>query len=253
MVLFAIALGGAYVGGFAAGIIAAVFAAIVQLEWANLTGGTILRMTPFAMAVAFAVVISSGDMLVAAIAVVIIAAIIAGILSGGLWMPGGIVYASVLGIGLIAVRISPDYGLLAVVFLLAVVWATDSGAYFVGRYVGGPKLWPRISPKKTWSGVFGGLFGAVGIGFLIATMSEIPITFQLIVVAFVLSVACQLGDLFESWVKRRFGAKDSGSIIPGHGGVMDRVDGLVFATAAAVTIGVGHAGAGAIGRGLLIW
>jgi len=252
-VLFAIALGATYVGDLPAGIVAAIFACFVQFEWALLTGGTIVRMAPFAAAVAIAIIISSAGMLVAAIAIAVVATISAGVFARDVWLPGGVVYASVFGISLVAIRVSPDYGLAAVMFLLAIVWATDSGAYFVGRIVGGAKLWPRISPKKTWAGVIGGLIGAVAAGIAVASIIEIPVTSDLIVVTVVLSVSCQAGDLYESWVKRRFGAKDSGSIIPGHGGVMDRVDGLVFAAAAAVTIGAGHAGLGELGRGLLIW
>ena len=252
-VLFAIALGAAYVGDVPAGIVAAIFACIVQFEWALLSGGTIARMAPFAAAVAIAIVISSAGMLVAAISIAVLATISAGVFARDVWLPGGVVYASVFGIGLVAIRGSPDYGLSAVIFLLAIVWATDSCAYFTGRFVGGAKLWPQISPKKTWAGAIGGLIGAVAAGIGIASVVDVPVTSELIVAAVVLSVSCQSGDLYESWVKRRFGAKDSGSIIPGHGGVMDRVDGLVFAAAAAVTIGAGHAGPGELGRGLLLW
>jgi len=255
VVLFSIALGATYIGGIPAGIVVAIFACMVLFEWELLTGGSIARMAPFVAAVAIAIVVSSAGMLFTAIAIAI--AVLATIFAGGfardVWLPGGIVYASAFGIGLVAIRVSPDYGLSAVIFLLATVWATDSGAYFTGRLVGGPKLWPQISPKKTWAGVFGGLIGATAAGFGVASIIEIPVTVELIVVAVVLSVSCQIGDLYESWVKRHFGAKDSGNIIPGHGGVMDRVDGLVFATVAAVTIGAGHAGAGELGRGLMLW
>lgn len=253
IVLFALALGAAYFGGLVAGIVAAVFACAVQFEWAKLTGGTLARMAPFAAAVALAVILASAGMLVVAIAIVTLAAVAAGGFSRGVWLPGGVIYAAVFGIGLVAIRVAPDYGLAAVIFVLAIVWATDSGAFFAGRQLGGPKLWPRISPKKTWSGVFGGLIGAVVAAILMAFATEISITGELIIVALVLSATCQIGDLYESWIKRHFGVKDSGNIIPGHGGVMDRVDGLVFATAAAVVIGIGHGGIDQLASGLVLW
>ena len=118
-----------------------------------------------------------------------------------------------------------------------VVWATDIFAYFVGRAVGGPKLAPSISPGKTQSGALGGAVGGVVAGLLLAAAAGAGNLAWLGLVAFVLSIVAQAGDLFESWVKRRHGRKDSGALIPGHGGVMDRVDGLVAAAFALYVIG----------------
>jgi phosphatidate cytidylyltransferase len=118
-----------------------------------------------------------------------------------------------------------------------VVWATDICAYFVGRAVGGPKLAPSISPGKTQSGALGGTVGGVVAGLLLATGAGAGNLATLGLVALVLSVISQAGDLFESWVKRQHGAKDSSTLIPGHGGVMDRVDGLVAAALALYVIG----------------
>jgi phosphatidate cytidylyltransferase len=191
-------------------------------------------------------------MLTAAIGVAALAALLAGGISREIWLPGGVLYAASLGISLLAIRASGD-GLAALIFVLAVVWATDSGAFFFGRLIGGPKLSPRVSPKKTWSGAIGGLVTGLVVGLAAARVAGVSIAIGLVVLATVLSVFCQAGDLFESWVKRHFGAKDSGSIIPGHGGVMDRVDGLVFAAVAAAAIGAAHAGASGIGRGILTW
>ncbi|MDQ0320170.1 phosphatidate cytidylyltransferase [Pararhizobium capsulatum DSM 1112] len=152
------------------------------------------------------------------------------------WLCGGIVYAGLTGISLAAIRDDAHIGLIAMVFVFAVVWATDILAYFVGRAIGGPKLAPRISPGKTWSGAIGGaVFGVVaGVAVYMAEFSTVDIRIPLL--ALFLSVSSQIGDLFESFIKRRFGAKDSGKIIPGHGGVMDRVDGLVFASFAALFV-----------------
>jgi phosphatidate cytidylyltransferase len=114
-------------------------------------------------------------------------------------------------------------------------------------------LWPRISPNKTWSGAVGGLIGGLAGGVAVAYASGLGRLESLGVIALALSLVAQAGDLFESAVKRRFGAKDAGRIIPGHGGLMDRLDGFLFAAAAAAAIGILHAGTGAAAYGLLLW
>ena len=119
------------------------------------------------------------------------------------------------------------YGLLLAFWALGLVWATDIGAYFAGRSIGGPKLAPRVSPSKTWSGLGGGVLAALVLGFLLHRFAGLPI--QLAAASGLLAVAAQLGDLFESAMKRRAGVKDSGTLLPGHGGVMDRLDGVVAA------------------------
>ena len=132
-------------------------------------------------------------------------------------------------------------GLLNTAFLLTVVWASDIGAYGAGRLFGGPRLAPRISPGKTWSGGVGGLCAAVLAG---ACFGPFP---GALLVAALLGVVSQAGDLWESAIKRKFGVKDSGRIIPGHGGVLDRVDGLL--AAAPVAAGL----AAAMGPGMPVW
>lgn len=161
----------------------------------------------------------------------------------GVWPTLGLAYAGLLGIALSALRGADAAGLSATLYLFAVVWATDILAYFVGRAVGGPKLAPAISPGKTWSGAAGGTVAAVVAGIFVAGQLGSPLGWAaLLALTLVLSVVSQGGDLFESWIKRRFGAKDSSQLIPGHGGVMDRVDGL--ATAAFVLFLLGAAIAG---------
>ncbi|MGB1539806.1 MAG: phosphatidate cytidylyltransferase, partial [Rickettsiales bacterium] len=114
-------------------------------------------------------------------------------------------------------------------YLLAVIWATDIGAYFSGKQIGGPKMAPRISPKKTWAGLLGGMLSATIIGVILAWFFPFPHTFlQALWISPLLAVVAQIGDLFESWLKREAGMKDSGTLIPGHGGILDRVDGLTF-------------------------
>jgi phosphatidate cytidylyltransferase len=133
------------------------------------------------------------------------------------------------------------------------VWATDIMAYLVGRSVGGPLLWPQLSPKKTWAGAIGGLAGGVAAGSLVAWASAGTKPLVAGILALVLSIAAQGGDLFESWIKRRFGAKDAGALIPGHGGMMDRIDGFLAAALLALLIGSLRLGMAASARGLLVW
>jgi phosphatidate cytidylyltransferase len=154
-----------------------------------------------------------------------------------LWLAAGIVYAGSSGAVLIALR-EGSAGLAVIVFLFGVVWATDIVAYFVGRRVGGPKLWVRVSPKKTWSGALGGFAAAVAVGWLGFLLTGRASPGVWLAFAAFLSVFSQVGDLFESALKRHFGVKDSGHIIPGHGGVMDRLDGLVGAAVLGYAVAV---------------
>lgn len=155
----------------------------------------------------------------------------------GGWTAVGLAYAGLSGVSLALLRGGDTTGLIAVLFLFATVWATDILAYFVGRAVGGPKLAPSISPGKTWSGAIGGAVGGMVAGLALAALAGSANLAALALVALLLSIVSQVGDLFESSVKRRNGVKDSGSLIPGHGGVMDRVDGLVAAAFALYVIG----------------
>jgi phosphatidate cytidylyltransferase len=139
------------------------------------------------------------------------------------------------------------------VFLFAVVWATDILAYFGGRTFGGPKLMPAVSPKKTWSGAVCGTLGAICCGIAGAAWFGVRDLVAIAVVALVLSVASQGGDLFESWIKRHFGAKDASHLIPGHGGVMDRLDGFWAAALVGCLIGLSRGGFEDAARGLLVW
>jgi phosphatidate cytidylyltransferase len=155
-------------------------------------------------------------------------------------------------VALIWLRNDPSYGLEAVFWLLVMVWAIDSFAYFAGRTIGGPKLMPSISPKKTWAGLIGGMVGAVAAGVAAALMIGAGSPILLAVVSAGLAIVEQLGDFFESAMKRRAGLKDSGHLIPGHGGVLDRVDGLMAVTVAAALLGIVHNAANPA-AGVLIW
>jgi phosphatidate cytidylyltransferase len=169
------------------------------------------------------------------------------------WVAAGLPYAGALAVAPIVLRSDSSDGFLAMVFLFAIVWATDIAAYFVGRVVGGPKLMPSVSPKKTWSGAVGGMLAAVAVAIAVAKAAALTGTLEIAVLAVALSVFAQAGDLFESSLKRRFGAKDSSHLIPGHGGLMDRLDGFVSAAVVAVLIGLARGGLEAPGRGLLVW
>jgi len=168
------------------------------------------------------------------------------------WLAVGVIYAGAAAFCPIMLRADPDYGLITIIFLFAVVWMTDVVAFFVGRLVGGPRLWPAVSPNKTWSGAVGGFAGAIIAAFMVASFAALSHR-AAVVLGAVLSVASEAGDLFESHVKRRFGVKDASHIIPGHGGVMDRLDGFIFAAALATLIGLARGGLSEPGRGLLEW
>jgi len=155
-------------------------------------------------------------------------------------------------ISLLWLREGDDYGRIAVFWLLFTVWATDTFAYFAGRGIGGPQLAPRLSPNKTWAGLIGGMVGAALVGAITAMWFSLGSPLGLALVSAVIAVIAQAGDIFESALKRRAGVKDSGKVIPGHGGILDRVDGLVTAAVGAAIISTLH---GAMGpaAGVLLW
>ena len=150
-------------------------------------------------------------------------------------------------------RVDQQYGFVAIVLLFAIVWTTDVFAYFAGRAIGGPRLAPGISPKKTWAGAIAGALGAVIVAIVIASYFGAFDKRTIALIALLLSVCAQLGDLFESGVKRRFSAKDASGLIPGHGGVMDRLDGFWAAALAGCLVGLLRGGFDNAARGLLIW
>lgn len=174
--------------------------------------------------------------------------------AGGVrWAVLGIPYICLPVFALITLRADPVYGVACVVWLLIVIWSTDTAAFFAGRSIGGPKLAPRFSPKKTWSGAIAGVVCAAAAGAAFAWFAELPGWIGLAVVSAIVSVIGQVGDLIESAFKRRFGVKDSSNLIPGHGGVLDRLDSLVTASVAALGIGLLHSGFPNAARGTLVW
>lgn len=145
------------------------------------------------------------------------------------WISAGMVYLATPLAALLVIR--EDMGLWPVLWLIGVVIASDVGGYFAGRMLGGPKFWPAISPKKTWSGTVGGWVLALVFGLFYRVFSGADIGFlQVMLFSVLLAMAAQAGDLFESWLKRKAGIKDASNLIPGHGGLLDRFDGLLAAT-----------------------
>jgi phosphatidate cytidylyltransferase len=243
IVMVAATLALTFLGGVWFRLLAAAMAAAMFYEWAamartpanaglHLAAGGLLALALLALAAGAT----------AQVTLMLAGAGVAITLAAGAWLghgrsaAAGLAYAGLSGISLAYLRGDDLSGLSAILFLFAVVWTTDILAYFVGRAIGGPKLAPSISPGKTWSGAAGGAMGGLAAGLVAAAALGQPLAI-LAAVALLLSVVSQIGDLFESAVKRRHGAKDSGSLIPGHGGVMDRVDGLVAAAFALYVIG----------------
>jgi phosphatidate cytidylyltransferase len=168
------------------------------------------------------------------------------------WVAAGFLYAAAAQTASILVRFDAAKGFVALMFVLLVVWVTDSGGYFAGRGIGGPKLWPRVSPKKTWAGAIGGFAAGLIVAACFAAL-DLGRTGPLLLLGGMLSIVSQLGDLFESAVKRRFGVKDSSHVIPGHGGLLDRLDGFVAAIVVAAIFGLLRAGVDGVGLGLMVW
>ena len=265
-VLAPVAVAGAYAGGWPFIVLCAAAAAGILWEWTRLAvGRSDLRILAPGIAILLAAAVLTGVGEVAAAAsalalgVVTVGALAAvrppGAKSASrvLWAASGLVYAGVAFLAPAELRRDTQLGFAAVLFLAATVWLTDIFAYAVGRALGGPLLWPRVSPNKTWAGAAGGLAGGIAGGILVAYASGIGRLGVLGVVALGLSVVAQAGDLFESAVKRRFGAKDTSRLIPGHGGLMDRLDGFLVAALAAVLIGLMRQGTDAAAQGLLLW
>lgn len=256
LVLIPVAIGVAYAGGWLWLGLAMLIAIGLYVEWLLVVGSIRARA---AIVVGVAAVALAGLLVPSETMALPIGAALIGCFAAALvaperrgWVALGVVYAAAALIASVLVRLDPHAGFPALMFVLLVVWVTDIGGYFAGRGIGGPKLWPRVSPKKTWAGAFGGVVGSllVAAGFSAWGIGKLV---PLILLALGLTVISQLGDLFESAVKRRFGVKDSSQIIPGHGGLLDRLDGYVFAVVGAALFGFMRAGADGVGRGLMVW
>ncbi len=241
--LFCVWMGGAWTA-----TIAAVAAAVMMVEWRSITmhrgGQADPSVVPYVIATVGPIIAVAMGYLDLAWAIVA-GGILAGLcldglrarLGGALWSASGALYIGLAGIALMTLREFDPYGFLSILWAGLVVIAADTGGYFAGRIIGGAKLWPAVSPKKTWSGLGGGVVLAALVGAVFSGATTGTYVVQVCTVSMIAAVLAQAGDLAESALKRRFGVKDAGTLIPGHGGVLDRLDGHMAAilVAAAVT------------------
>jgi phosphatidate cytidylyltransferase len=240
------ALAAAWAGGFSFLAFWFAAAALVLWEWQKLIAGERVwaRLGVGALALLVAAPFALHGAAKSALAVLALGAVAAGWVAGPgpsarIWSAAGVLYAGAIMAAPALLRASPSYGRPAILWLFAVVWGTDIMAYFGGRLIGGPKLWPRVSPGKTWSGALVGAAMGALFGTLVALLAA-PTGMDLASVALLgvaAAVVAELGDLLESAIKRRFDVKDSSHLIPGHGGLMDRLDGFVAAATFAAAVG----------------
>ncbi len=255
-VLIPLAVAIAYAGGWLWTALVTLAAIGLYVEWLMVVGGAAEKRVAVSGVIALVV---AGLCLASARIDVALVVLAVGLVAVGLttperrnWTEAGFLYAAAAEIASVLLRLDAVKGFAALIFVLLIVWMTDSGGYFAGRGIGGPKLWPRVSPKKTWAGAIGGLIASLAVAGVFAAL-DLGKAGPLLTISGALSVVSQLGDLFESAVKRRFGVKDSSQIIPGHGGLLDRLDGFVAAVAVAALFGFLRGGADGVGRGLMVW
>jgi phosphatidate cytidylyltransferase len=256
-VLIAITAIALFVGGYVfAAVVGAVFAGAYR-EWETMVSRA--PPTPVGMVLIGLVALSGlAFPLFGALGVIVViaAASLIAIVSRGegtWWRVGGLLLFGAIILSALAMRGTSLHGVWAGLYLGTVVWMTDSAAFFTGRQIGGEKLAPDISPSKTWSGALGGLALGTSAGLLVWILATDSPWWIGLLLSATISILGQLGDLCESAVKRHFRIKDSGDIIPGHGGLMDRLDSLTFGVLFVLVIGTLHAGFGSVAEGLLLW
>jgi len=264
LVLAPIAIAAAYAGGWIWTASLTMVAVGLYIEWLMVVGLAGERRAAIGGTIALAI---AGACLVlgrieAAWIVLAVGLVVVAILSSRLrgWSVAGFIYAAAAQMASVLLRLDAEMGFAALVFVFLVVWVTDIGGYFAGRGIGGPKLWPRVSPKKTWAGAIAGFAASLAVAAAFAALAPhregqllaLKIG-PLLGLGAVLSIVSQLGDLFESAVKRRFGVKDSSHLIPGHGGLMDRLDGFIAAMVVAAIFGFLRGGVDGVGRALMVW
>lgn len=255
IVLGLAALAAAWFGGWLFVAFWALAAAAVGWEWVGLVGArpraSVLAIGGAALGTA-AVLLGTGLIATPIAALVVGAALVLAmdVSKHRGWTAFGVFYAAAAFVPVVLLR-ADEIGLVAVLWLFAVVWSTDIAAFYCGRAFGGPLLWPAVSPKKTWAGAVGGALAAIIAGSATVWAAGVSLRPAHVLVALAVSIASQAGDLFESAMKRKFHVKDASQIIPGHGGVMDRLDGFVAAATVALAIGAARGGGSA--TGLLLW
>lgn len=239
--LIAVAGGALAIGGFGFWLVTVIVGLLMFVEWADLVGASKQRrLAQYALSVPLAALapIAAGP-----------GFFTLGLLAGAAFfvaavtrrprLAAGLLYVGLPVVALVSLREHTDVlgrndGLLLTFWAMALVWACDSGAFFAGRAIGGPRLAPTISPNKTWAGFIGGLAAAGLFGFALVLLFDLPV--RLAIATPFLAILAQLGDLYESHLKRQAGVKDSGNLLPGHGGLMDQLDGLVAVAPAAALL-----------------
>lgn len=257
-VLISVTLAALYLGGFVfAALVGAVFAGCYR-EWERMV--TLQPLTPSGGVLIGLIALSAlvypvgGELL--SLAIIAVACVVALFARHpvGIWRVVGVALFGLAALAILGMRGVTHDGVLIGLFLASVIWLTDSGAFFTGRQIGGERLAPDISPSKTWSGAIGGL--ALGtLAGLVAWLIIVPASPWWIglLLAAAVSILGQVGDLLESAVKRRFRVKDSGDIIPGHGGLMDRLDSLTFGVLFVYLVGLSRGGLEGVAAGFLHW
>ncbi len=257
VVLAIVALGAVIASPWSFAVLVIVAGCIVAWEWGKLVRGTgtdLIALVGVLTVAAIAVLVTMGRIDAALISIPIALVAVWALSLGSrnaAWSVLGIAYAALPAFALVWLRSDATLGLAAMLYLLAVSWTTDTASYAAGRLIGGPKLAPAISPKKTWSGLIVGTIAPAIVGYATSLLLKDTSGLRLALVSIAIAAFCQLGDLSESAVKRKFGTKDMSHLIPGHGGLLDRIDGLLFASLAAALIALRDPSSP--GRGLLMW
>lgn len=246
----------AWIGGFVFAAFWWAASVVVLWEWQRIVRGDRLteRVAIGALGLAFAALFAMHGYALGAVGTLVLLALAVSWFAGPtarIWPGAGALYAGALVVSLVLLRQSPSYGLPAILWLFAVVWGADIAAYFAGRLIGGPRLWPRVSPAKTWSGAVAGAFAGAAFGLLLSGWTNR--IDRLFWIGLTAAVIGELGDLFESALKRHFRVKDSGRLIPGHGGLMDRLDAFIAASVFAALIAVANTNGSFIASGLFRW
>ncbi|MEZ5828215.1 MAG: phosphatidate cytidylyltransferase [Hyphomicrobiales bacterium] len=257
IVLAAVALGAVVASPWSFAALVAVAGGLLAWEWGGLTresgfDGTALIQAISIVALAVFVTLGRFDLALFVLGAACVAMVFGGTRgTRAVWSVAGLAYIALPAWSLVWLRSDPELGTAAVLYVLAVAWTTDTASYVGGRTIGGPTLAPRISPKKTWSGLIVGTLTPALVGYIFALLLGNTSPWLLALVSIVLAVACQAGDLVESAIKRHFGVKDMSQLIPGHGGLFDRIDSLLLAAVAAALIALRDPAEP--GAGLLIW
>jgi len=252
-----VAVAATWIGGFLFAAFWWLASIVVLWEWQRLVGGErliVARVGAGAVALALAALSALHDSIAGVVAALILGAATVGWIAGGrqgIWAAAGVLYAGALVASVGLLRVSPSFGMASILWLFAVVWGADIAAYFAGRLIGGPRLWPRVSPGKTWAGAIVGAFAGAALGLMLgAWTNRLAALFWL---GLATAIVSELGDLFESALKRRFGVKDSSGLIPGHGGLMDRLDAFTSASFFAAVVAILHPKGDYIASGLFQW